>query len=74
MLCVDHITSKNRNETAFVLVFKDMDSESAHSVYNKLFNLLDTDPDGTDYSLSVYDDKIGKRIRPVKGASVYKRS
>lgn len=73
VLCIDHVTSKKRSETAFVLVFKDLDTDSAHTVYDKLFNLLDTDPDGIDYSLSVYDDKIGKMIRPVKGSTVYKR-
>lgn len=73
VFCVDHINEKNHKETAFILRFKDNNSETTVGVYNKIFNILDTDPDGIDYSLSVYDEKLGKLLKSIKDSSVYRR-
>ena len=72
--CFDQVSSKNFRETAFVLKFKDSSTESAEAVYNKVFNLLDTDPDGIDYSLYVYSAQNAKKIDALKGAEVFNRS
>ena len=72
--CFDQVNSKNFRETVFVLRFKNSDTESAEAVYTKVFKLLDTDPDGIDYSLYVYSPQNAKKIDALKGAEVFNRS
>ena len=71
VFCFDQVSSKNHRETAFVLRFKDASADSAEAVYDKVFNLLDTDPDGIDYSLYVYSPQNAKKVASVKGALVF---
>lgn len=71
--CFDQVSSKNFRETAFALRFKDDSSDSSDTVYNKVFNLLDTDPDGIDFALYVYSKQNAKKIEALNGAKVFKR-
>lgn len=74
---VRKIINKDYFSSVFLIDFeKETDEEKQNEVMGKIFNYLDTYPDGWQYSLFLYDknDKqIEKKLKKVPGSCVYER-
>lgn len=72
---VRKIVSEDFFTSVFILKFaEDAEDEVCGDTWEKIFNYLDTYPDGWQYTLLLHDKDIAKAIKNVPGAQVYKKA
>lgn len=72
---VRKIVSEDFFTSVFILKFaEDAENEVCGDAWEKIFNFLDTYPDGWQYTLLVLDKDIAKAIKNVPDSQVYKKA